>query len=55
MELIGHLIINAVFAAIVINYVTQCQLLICYVRAVLLSMAERSVDMNTLMKVSVYV
>jgi hypothetical protein len=48
--MIGHLIINAVFVAVVVNYCTQCQLLICFVRAILLSIAERSVDLKTLMK-----
>ena len=54
MWMFGHLIINAVFVAIAVNYCTQCQLLICFVRAVLLSIAERSVDLKTLMKVRVY-
>lgn len=51
LEVVGHLIINAVFVAIAINYCTQCQLLICFVRAVLLSIAERSLDLKAVMKV----
>eukprot|EP00118_Oscarella_pearsei_P008123 m.41082 g.41082 ORF g.41082 m.41082 type:complete len:111 (+) comp33074_c0_seq4:836-1168(+) len=50
IDLLNHFVIHLVFMAIILNYVTQCQLLIFFVRCILLCIQERTLDMNTVMK-----
>ncbi|XP_065840927.1 uncharacterized protein [Oscarella lobularis] len=50
LDLISHLVINLVFTAIVLNYCTQCQLLIFFVRCILLSIEERTLELDDIMK-----
>eukprot|EP00118_Oscarella_pearsei_P001856 m.8719 g.8719 ORF g.8719 m.8719 type:complete len:452 (+) comp20797_c0_seq1:95-1450(+) len=46
----GHFIMNLVYMAVILNYCTQCQLLIHFVHYILQGIEERSLQLKTVMK-----
>lgn len=48
---LGIMLFNSVNLAVVVNYVTQCEMILFYVRGIALRLQEKSTDMRTAMKV----
>ena len=51
LMVLGRLVENCVSIAIVLNYGTQCQLLIYYLKDITLRLEEKTADLNLVMKV----
>ncbi|XP_046577481.1 uncharacterized protein LOC124285315 [Haliotis rubra] len=49
-ELVGRMVLNAVNLAVVVNYATQCEMILFFVRGLTLRLQEKSTDLRTAMK-----
>lgn len=50
IQLISVVLVNSVNVAVIVNYATQCEILIFYMRSIGIRVKERSVDLKTAMK-----
>ncbi|XP_064615517.1 uncharacterized protein LOC135479555 isoform X2 [Liolophura sinensis] len=50
IEMLGILVLNSVNLAVVINYVTQCEMIIFYVKGMTTRLQEKSIDLRNAMK-----
>ncbi|XP_053403563.1 uncharacterized protein LOC123554901 [Mercenaria mercenaria] len=50
IDLLGILIINSIFVAVVTNYYTQCEMILFYVKGVAFRLQEKSIDLKAAMK-----
>ncbi|KAL3847968.1 hypothetical protein ACJMK2_018856 [Sinanodonta woodiana] len=50
IEMLGILILNSVTVAVVANYITQCEMILFYVKGVSLRLQEKSTDLKAAMK-----
>lgn len=50
IELLGILVLNSVSLAVVANYVTQCEMMLFYIRGLALRLQEKSSDLRNAMK-----
>ena len=51
IELLGIMVLNSVSLAVVANYVTQCEMMLFYIRGLALRLQEKSSDLRIAMKV----
>lgn len=51
IELLGRVVFNSVLLAVVVNYVTQCEMVMFYVKGLTLRLQEKSADIKTAFKV----
>lgn len=51
IELLGIMVLNSVNLAVISNYITQCEMIIFYVKGVTLRLEEKSMDLMAAMKV----
>ncbi|ESO86344.1 hypothetical protein LOTGIDRAFT_235407 [Lottia gigantea] len=50
IELYGRMVMNAVILAVVVNYVTQCEMILFFVRGICLRLQEKSTEIRIAMK-----
>ncbi|XP_050413714.2 uncharacterized protein LOC126828156 isoform X1 [Patella vulgata] len=50
IELFGRMVMNSVNLAVVVNYVTQCEMILFYVRGITLRLQEKSTEIRIAMK-----
>nr|KAG5690970.1 hypothetical protein BaRGS_027289 [Batillaria attramentaria] len=50
IELLGRVVFNSVIVAVVVNYVTQCQMVMSYVKGITLRLQEKSSDIKNAFK-----
>ncbi|XP_041358803.1 uncharacterized protein LOC121375421 [Gigantopelta aegis] len=50
IELLGRMVLNSVILAVVVNYGTQCEMILFYVMGIALRLQEKSTDLKTAMK-----
>ncbi len=54
VELLGRMVLNAVNLAVVVNYATQCEMILFFVRGLTLRLQEKSTDLRAAMKVNFF-
>ncbi|KAK3761439.1 hypothetical protein RRG08_001347, partial [Elysia crispata] len=55
LEVLGRTVFNAVILAIMMNFVTQCEMIKFYVKGLVMRLQEKSTDLKTAMKVCIEV